>query len=154
MITATGHSEFNVAKIERAVKKGSFKTFAHAAASLRKQIIDEIQVTKETIGWITTQRLTKRGKRRRARIYRPAPVGHPVFSHRNKGFIRRGVKFEANAEGAVIGFAHSVYGDVMRVHEFGGERKGESFDARPTLAPALRTTAPRFAEEWRGAIGQ
>lgn len=141
-------------RVKKAVDKAAFKSYAHGAASVRKEAIDSVEITKETIGWITTNRRTKRGKRRRARIYKPSPVGTPVHSHRNKGFVRRGIRFDATKEDAVIGFAHTVYGDVMEVHEKGGERFGQHFDPRPVMAPALEQAAPRFAESWRGSIGE
>lgn len=139
-------------QVMKAVDKGDFKSFAHAAASLRKAIIAGVKVNKEVLGWITTNRLSKRGKRIRARIYRPSPVGSPVYSHKSKGWVSRGVKFEANKDGAVIGFAHSVYGDVMHAHEFGDWRKGQKFDPRPTVRPALDQNINRITSYWRGSI--
>lgn len=152
MIGLSVHYRDNTPAVMRAVDKGNYKSFAHAAASIRKTIIEGVQVTKETIGWITTKRTTKRGRRIRARIYRPSPRGQPVHSHRNKGFVSRGVKFEANKDGAVIGFAHSVYGDVMGVHEKGGTRLGQNFDRRPTVLPGLTKNANRITQSWRGSI--
>lgn len=142
--------------VSRAIDKGMFKSFRHAAASIRKTAIDSVQVTKETIGWITTRRLSKKGKRIRARIYRPSPVGTPVHSHRNKGFVRRGIRFGVHKKdgGAVIGFSHATYGDVMKVHEHGGVRKGQKFDKRPTMAIALQKSENRITTSFRGSITQ
>jgi phage gpG-like protein len=139
-------------RVAKAAERAAFKNFAHGAATVRKEVIDEIKITKEIVGYIT--RTGKDGKRRRVKIFRPSPVGTPVHSHRNKGFVRRGIKFDATKIDAVIGFAGSVYGDVMRVHEFGGQREGVTFEARPTMFPALEKSAPRFAESWRGSIGE
>lgn len=139
--------------VEKAVEKAAYKNFKHAAASVRKSIIAGIQISKDTIGWITTNKKTKRGKRIRKRIYKPSPVGHPVYSHRNKSFVSRGVRFDADADDAVIGFAKSKYGDVMEVHEKGGQRFGQQFDQRPTVQPGLEANLERFAGDWRGSIG-
>jgi hypothetical protein len=141
-------------RLVAAEERARYKNFPHAAASIRKSVIAGIKITKETIGWITTKRTSKRGKRIRARVYRPSPPGTPVHSHRNKGFVSRGVKFSADKDGAVIGFANSVYGDVMRVHEYGGVRFGQIFPPRPTVEPGLKDNLDRFAGDWRGAIGE
>lgn len=154
MIALNVHYKDNTPAVMKAVDKGAYKSFKHGAASIRKSIIESIRIEKTTIGWITTNRLTKKGKRIRARIYKPSPVGHPVYSHRNKGFVRRGIKFDADKEGAMIGFAHSVYGDVMRVHEHGGTRKGQRFDKRPTVLPGLTRNINRISSSWRGTISQ
>lgn len=137
-------------RVRKAVERASFKNFAHGGASIRKTAIESIKITKEVIGYISKK--TKSGKRRRVKIYRPSPVGTPVHSHRNKGFVSRGVRFDATKESAVIGPTSTVYGDVMRVHEFGGERLGQHFDARPTMAPALENNLDRFASSWRGSV--
>lgn len=141
-------------RVKAAVNRAGGKTYPHVAAKIRKSIIAGIKIDKTTLGWITTNRRTKTGKRRRARVYRPSPKGQPVHSHRNKGFVSRGVRFDANKEGAMIGFASSVYGDVMAVHEFGGERHGQDFDARPTVLPGLEDNLEHFHESWRGSIGE
>lgn len=143
----------NTPKVLKEVDRANYKNFSHAAASLRKAMIESIKIDKTTIGWITTKRLSKRGKRIRARIYKPAPVGSPVVSHKNKGFVSRGIRFDATKTDAVVGFAQSVYGDVMGAHEFGGERFGQKFQPRPTVYPTLENNLDRFSGEWAGSIG-
>jgi hypothetical protein len=154
VIGANSKVEDNTKRVIAAEERARYKNLPHAAASIRKSIIAGVKFTKETIGWITTNRTSKRGKRIRKRIYRPSPVGTPVHSHRNKGFVARGVKFDADKESAVIGFTESVYGDAMKAHEFGGVRFGQMFEPRPTVRPGLEENLDRFAGDWRGSIGE
>jgi hypothetical protein len=137
-------------RVKKAVERAAFKNFAHAAASIRKEAIASIKITKEVVGYIT--RKSKTGKRRRVKVFRPSPRGTPIHSHRNKGFVSRGIRFDATKEGAVVGPANSVYGEVMKAHEFGGQFRGQNFDARPTMAPALENNLDRFANSWRGSV--
>jgi len=118
-------------RVQKAVEKGAYKSFSHAAASIRK----------------TTRASIKSRKR-------AGPAGGPIRtrSGRGAGLARRAVLFKADKSGAVIGFSHSVVGTAISAHEHGGNYKGTQFPKRPTVAPALERNLARFHREWRGAI--
>jgi hypothetical protein len=119
-------------RVEKAADKGAYKSFFHAAASIRKAA--------------------------RALIVRsdaPGPAGGPIRSKRGRGggLAKRAILFKADREGAVIGFAASKIDQAMEAHEHGKKRGGVRFPARPTMAPALQRNLARFHREWRGALG-
>lgn len=143
---------FSLKEAKDRVDKAAFQSVSHAAASIRKTAIESIKITKTVIGYMTTT--NRKGKQRHVKIYEPSKPGTPVHSHQTTQFVRRGIKYEAGKLGAIIGFTRSVYGDVMQVHEFGGERKGQTFVPRPVMRPALMQNIPRFASEWRGSISR
>ncbi len=118
-------------KLEKAVAKAAFESFANAAASIRKAAIKSIKTRKK-----------------------PGPPGGPIRTKFGKGggLARRAILFHANKTGAVVGFTASKIDQVMEVHEFGKSRGGVKFPERPTMAPALERSLARFHSEWRGAI--
>ena len=118
-------------QVEKAVDKGAYNSFFHAAGSIRK-----------------AARKSIRGRRK------PGPPGGAVRTRLGKGGgrARRAILFKASKEGAVIGFAASKIDQAMQVHEHGGVRGGVRFPARPTMLPALERNLARFHREWAGAI--
>ena len=123
-------------RVEKAAEKGAYKSFMHAAASIRKEAIKSIRNKSRSGG----------GK--------PGPVGGPVRtkSGRGGGMARRSLLYSANKDGAVIGFVASRMDQAMEVHEHGGIRGGVQFPERPTMQPALQRNLARFHREWEGAI--
>lgn len=118
-------------RVQKAADKGAYRSFLHAAASIRKAA--------------------------RASIIRsdtPGPPGGPVRSKRGRGggLAKRAILYKADKQGAVIGFAASKIDQAMEVHERGGIRGGVRFPQRPTMHPALERNLARFHREWRGAI--
>ncbi len=118
-------------RVEKAKDKGAFKSFAHAAASIRKTIIASIKARKK-----------------------PGPPGGPIRTKSGKGgrLAKRSVLFHADKTGAVIGFSGSKIDQAIEVHEHGKERGGVLFPKRPTAQPALERNLARFHREWKGAI--
>lgn len=118
-------------KLDRAIAKGTFKSFAHAAASIRKTARASIKTRKK-----------------------PGPPGGPIRTKSGKGggLARRSILFHADKIGAVIGFAASKIDQAIEAHEHGKERGGVRFPERPTIHPALQRNLARFHREWKGAI--
>ncbi len=114
--------------------KANFKNLTHAAASIRKLAASSIT---------------------RAPKGKHSQKGRPPHTHRG-AFFRRALRWyvEKQIEVALIGFAHSVIGEVGALHEFGESRGGIDFPKRPTLAPALKQAAPRLGDHWQGTIGR
>jgi len=132
----SSQTKLDIAKtrtLERLAEKGVFRSLGNAAAAIR-----------QTMRFLPT--ISKK----------PSAKGEPV--HTRKGLAKRkdAVLFavDRNADDAVIGFTHSVMGASMSAHEHGGIYLGADFPARPTAAPALDVNLVRFADEFKGSIGE
>lgn len=152
MIDLKGKVTDETKKVAQAADNAAFKNMRHAAASIRKDALASIIVSKEVIGYIYTT--NKNGDRVKVKVFRPSPAGTPPYSHRNKMFFQRGLQFVADNESATIGPTKSAFGESLAVHEFGEEYKGIDYDERPFMNPALERNVPRFADSWSGSIGQ
>lgn len=119
-------------RVQKAADKAAYRSFSHAAASIRKDARQSIK-----------------------RSDTPGPLGGPVRSKRGRGggLAKRAILYKADQYGAVIGFAASKIDQAMEVHEHGGVRGGVRFPARPTMFPALERNLVRFHREWQGALG-
>jgi hypothetical protein len=143
-------SDVDFKPVVQSADRASFKNLSHAAATIRKEAIASVHFTKEIIGYANFR--TASGKFKRKKIYRPSPVGTPVYSHKNAGFFRQGIRFDATKESAVIGPAQSKFGESMRAHEFGEQYKGHQFAPRPVMNPALEQNVERFAKSFAGSV--
>jgi hypothetical protein len=118
-------------RVTKAAEKGAYRSFFHAAASIRKDARESI-----------------------VRSNKPGPPGGPVRTKRGRGggLAKRSILFKATRDDAVIGFTASRIDQAMQLHEHGGKRGKTTFPRRPTMAPALERNLRRFHYEWRGAI--
>ena len=118
-------------RVDKAVDKGAYRSFSHAAASTRKAARESI-----------------------VRSDKPGPPGGPVRTKRGRGggLAKRAILYQANKDGAVIGPVASKIDQAMEAHEHGKRRGGVRFPRRPTMALALERNLVRFHREWRGAI--
>ena len=68
---------------------------------------------------------------------KPSRPGRPVHSRRGKS--KRAIRVEVDEQDltANVGFAASEMGDLMAVHEKGGQRGKRKYKARPVMGPAL-----------------
>lgn len=124
-------------ELDRSLRKriddGLFRSISHAAAAIRS----------------TARRLITRSKE-------PSQPGEPVHTRRGKAKRSDAILYDADRhrDDAVIGFTHSVMDTAMGAHELGGEYKGGEFPERPTMGPALDANLVRFADEFKGSIGE
>ena len=118
-------------RVNKAIAKGAYHSFFHAAASIRKAARESI-----------------------VRSNKPGPPGGPIRTKRGRGggLAKRAILYKADKEGAVVGFAASRIDQAMEVHEHGRVRGGVRFPKRPTMQLALERNLARFHREWRGAI--
>ena len=118
-------------RVQKAADKGAYRSFTHAAASIRKAAIGSIIPAKK-----------------------PGPAGGPVRTKPGRGnkLAKRSILYKADKEGAVIGFAASKIDQAMEVHEHGKVRGGVRFPKRPTMQPALERNLARFHREWQWTI--
>lgn len=119
-------------RVEKAAEKAAFENLRHAAFSIAKTAKGSIKKSKE-----------------------PADPGEPPHTRGQGGQNIRGAIFTAaTKEDAIIGPRGSRVGDVGEAHEFGKSRKGDTFEERAFMGPALEAQVDRFASDWRGTIGE
>ncbi len=119
--------------VERLADKGVFRSLGNAAAALRS----------------TARRLIRRVANRE-----PSHEGEPVHTRFGQAKRTDAILFDVDGDEAVVGFTYSVMGDVMGAHEQGGEYMGTEYPERPTMGPAMDANLVRFADEFRGSIGE
>jgi hypothetical protein len=117
-------------KVAKAADKATYRNFHHAAASISK---DAKSTLEKADG--------------------PSDPGKPPHTHKGV-YMRRAVRYAANKEGAVIGPRGSVVGESGAAHEFGEKYRGTDYPERPFMRPALERNLGRFADTWRGSIGE
>lgn len=138
-------------RIRKRVDAAAYRNFQHAAASIRKTARQSI-----TRGPADKRSSAKRDRNTKTRITRSRHAasrpGTPV--HTQRGRAKAAIWYAADKHGARIGPRASVIGDAMEPHEFGGRYKGAEYPERPTMGPALVANLDRFANGWRGSIGE
>ncbi len=117
----------------KAADEANFKNIGHFAASVRKAAASRIV---------------------RAPKGKASTRGQSPHTHRGM-FFKRAIRFAINKQKqeALVGFQHSIIGEVGALHEFGESRGKVSFPKRPTMEPALEQSAPRMGNHWQGTIG-
>ena len=118
-------------RVQSAARKGSFRNLGHAAAAISKDAKANIETSDEP---------SAVGEPPHTQA-RPAPEGHPL--RRGQG-PRGGRDRPAGVDGGRVGAAH----------ELGEEFRGEDFDERPFMLPALEDNLDRFAGGMAGSLGE
>ena len=115
--------------VRRKAKDGSVMSLGHAGAVIR----------------LTARRSIRKRKGR-------SQPGTPPSTR--QGALRRAIVYavEGNAERVVIGPDYAVVGDSARAHEFGGHYRGDRYERRPFMGPALLKTRDRLPEHWAGSV--
>lgn len=129
MFGLTVKTEDKFHRVKTATDEAAYKNFGHAAASIRKTAAASIRRSK-----------------------RAGPAGGPPTTRR--GQLRRAFRFDVSQEDAIVGPRHSIVGEAGAAHEFGGQYRGDTFDRRPFMLPALVKNLDRFAADWAGSIGE
>ena len=124
-------SEINTTPVEKAADRGIYTSIRHAAFSIRKYIRESIRKSPDA-----------------------SEPGEPVSTRGKRGNVKNAIFAAIEKDNAIIGPRFSFVGDAMEVHEFGGTRKGDRYEARPTSGPGLLANTDRFAESFRGSIGE
>ena len=116
-------------QVKKKAKEANFKSLGHAGAAIR----------------LTARRSIR--KRQTA----SAPGSPP---HTRKGQLRRAVMYavEKQQERVVIGPEFARVGPSAMAHEFGGRFRGDRFDRRPFMGPALMKIKDRLPRKWAGSV--
>lgn len=71
-----------------------------------------------------------------------------------RGDLRRAIQYDVDnkRQEAIIGPLESRMGPAAAVHEHGGTIKGQMFDKRPYMAPALERIAPKLPKLWQFSV--
>lgn len=132
--------------VEQAVEKASYRNFRHAAASIRKHAMESIKEANKVQG------RNKRGRFTSKKSYKASPPGTPPYTRGKRKKLKKGILYQADAFGAIIGPSRRITGTSGVPHEFGGAYKGSKFPQRPFMSPALRANLSRFAGSWRNSV--
>lgn len=134
-------------KLKEASEKAAYRNFGHAAASIRKDV-------QQTIERAPRQPRSGGGRKRKRRAAATiaSPPGRPPRTRR--GALRRAIRFDVSKTSTVVGPVHSIVGESGAAHEFGGQYKGAEYPERSFMGPALERNISRFADSWRGSIGE
>jgi phage gpG-like protein len=117
--------------VQEAADRAIYQNIRHAAFSIRKYIQDSIRTSPQA-----------------------SEPGEPVSTRGKRGNVKNSIFVAADDNTALIGPRFSFVGDVMEAHEFGKTYKGDRFAARPTMGPGLEANTDRFANSFRGSIGE
>lgn len=129
MIRTRVKVEDNFRAAERKAQQGAFESLGQAAGYLRKVARHSIIVSDQY-----------------------AEPGHPPHSRR--GQLREAILYavEKDAGVAVIGPVFEQVGRSGAVHEFGGRYRGDEYEPRPFMGPALRQVLPRLPSFWEASV--
>lgn len=119
-------------KVVAAADKATFRNLRHAGFSISKGAKQSITKSAEP----------------------SAPGSPPNTRGRGRANIRAAIYVNAQPESVIIGPRASYVGEAGRAHELGEEFKGDEFEERPFMGPALQAAIPRFMSDWRGSIGE
>lgn len=131
MFGFTTKTETEFQKVDKAAERSIYKNIRNAAFSIRKFIRESIKKSPEA-----------------------SEPGEPVATRGRKGNVKNSIFVAADADTALIGPRFSFVGDAMEAHEFGKRRGENRYEARPTSGPGLTANTDRFAESFRGSIGE
>ena len=132
MFGMNGTTQDETRKVVKAAADAAFRNIGHAAASIRRTAFTSI-----------------------VRSAKPSAPGTPPHTRGKKRGFKRGMFYAMEGkEAAVIGTAYSIVGTSGEPHEHGGIYKGDDYEARPFMGPALEANLDRFARNWGGSIGE
>lgn len=131
MFGFTVKTEPQFQRVEQAAERSIIKNIRHAAYAIRKTIRESILKSPEA-----------------------SEPGEPVATRGKRGNVKNSIFAAVGEDEAIIGPKFSFVGDAMEAHEFGGTRGENRYEARPTSGPGLTANTDRFAESFRGSIGE
>jgi hypothetical protein len=114
--------------VKAAVDRAAYRNLGHAVASIRK---------------------TARGLI--VKSPGPAAPGQPI--HTRRRLIPNAILYASTKHSAVIGPAYSKAGPAGQPHEHGGTFRGQRYEARPFMGPAMKQNNDRFARSWSASVG-
>lgn len=116
-------------KVQSRAKQANFRGLGHAGGAIR----------------LTARRSIRRGKK-------PSPAGSAP--HTRRGQLKRAIVYavQKDKQSVVVGPTHEIVGPSAMAHEFGGKFRGEQYDRRPLMGPALEKNLDRLPKLWAGSV--
>lgn len=149
MISSAVQTSINTKPVQQSMERKTFRSVAHAAATIRKEAIASVEYSREVRSYLWK---TRKGKRKRVPYYEPSQPGKPVRGHKSPGYFRQAIAFGVERDNASIGPQASRVGQGMRIHEHGGVRNGIQYPQRSVMQPALLKNLDRFARSFGSDI--
>jgi len=131
MFGFTFKSQSQFERVAQAASRSIIKNIRHAAFAIRKTIRESIKKSPDA-----------------------SSPGSPVATRGKRGNVKNSIFAAIEPHNAIIGPRYSMVGDAMEAHEFGKSRGKNKYEARPTAGPGLLANTDRFAESFRGSIGE
>lgn len=132
MFGMSGKVDDQSARVKRAAETATFRTIRSAAFAIGRYAKGLIVKSKSP----------------------SLPGESPTTRGRGGKNLRGAIFTDSSKDSAIIGPRFSMVGDVGQAHEFGKTRKGDDFEKRPFMRPALEANLNRFASDWQGEIGE
>lgn len=132
MIGVTVKTEPKFDRVQEAVDEATFTNLRRAGFAISNDAKDSILTSPEASD----------------------PGSPPTTRGKGRNNLRSAIFVDATAEEIIIGPRFSYVGDSAEAHEFGKSRKGDDFDERSFMGPALAANIPRFADDWQGSVGE
>ena len=131
MIAMNVRVQFKPKRLRKKTKQGNVRSLFRAASFIR----------------VTARRSIRTRKKK------TAPAGRPPFT-RGKRRLKNAILFavDRKRERALIGPDFQVVGPAGAIHEFGGQFRGERYDRRPFMGPALAKTKDKLPKMWAGSV--
>jgi hypothetical protein len=128
--SVSGFWSFDAHKMQKRADRGQYRSLGHWASSLRRKARESIE-----------------------KAPGPSLPGTPPHTHRGRR-LPRSILFARDPlhESYVVGASHPIMGIGAAAHEHGGRREGQTFLARPFMAPALEATIPRAPRRFAGLL--
>lgn len=119
----------DVQKVLRKARRANIENLGHAGAAIR----------------LTAKRSMRKRKG-------PAETGKPPHTHTRR--LPRAIVYavEKQRQQVTIGPAYHLAGEVGAAHEHGGRFRGQQYDRRPFMGPALEKVKDRLPRKWAGSV--
>lgn len=131
MISAEARAFFKERKLRERAERATFRNIKSGLFEIKETAQASIKKSKE-----------------------PSKEGEPPTTRGKRGHNLRGAIFvSADKESGITGPRGSWVGTAGEAHEFGRTFKGDRFDERPFMEPALESNLDRIADMWKGSIG-
>jgi len=129
MIAVAVTLQFDAATVRRRVRQANIESLGRAGGAIR----------------LTARRSIRRSDK-------PSAPGSPP--HTRKGQLSRAIMYavEQQKQCVVIGPEYATLGPAGVPHEFGGSFRGQSYQKRPFMGPALMKIKDRLPSQWAGSI--
>jgi hypothetical protein len=124
-------TESNFERVQKAADDATYRNLRRAGFAISRDAKDSIKTSDE-----------------------PSRPGTPPTTRGKSRNLRSAIFVDATADEVIIGPRFSYVGDSGEAHEFGTSRKGDDFDERSFMGPALGRNVSDFASDWQGSIGQ